>query len=110
MLLSSACGNSHKSSQAYFIRRTLLVPPLQELAPIQQMLPEELLLLIFSKLPSYGLGPVQCTCKQWKAVSSYQSLWKAACMEAFPGVQLRGELQGRAEWAQVSAQAASEPR
>ena len=83
MLLLSACDKSQKSFHAYFFGRALLVLPLQELALIQQMLPEELLLLIFSQLPSYGLGPVQCTCKQWKAVSSYPSLWKAACMEAF---------------------------
>lgn len=55
----------------------------QELALIQQMLPEEMMLYIFAKLPVSVLGFSQCVCKQWKTVGASPSLWRAACDDAF---------------------------
>ncbi|KAK9817830.1 hypothetical protein WJX72_002832 [[Myrmecia] bisecta] len=53
------------------------------LAPIQKLLPEELLLLIFAKLPAYSLAGAQCVCQNWRTVGNNPELWKAACNEAF---------------------------
>lgn len=54
-----------------------------KLAPVQVLLPEELLLLVFSKLTVTGLGAAQCVCRQWRAVGNSQGLWQQACLEVF---------------------------
>jgi hypothetical protein len=55
-----------------------------ELALIQRLLPEEILLLIFGKLDAISVAAAQCVCRQWRAVGAGPSLWRAACMGAFP--------------------------
>jgi F-box protein 9 len=71
-------------------RRTSARPsplsPQVVLSPIQKLLPDEMLLLIFSKLPIGSLGAAQCVCQQWRAVGAAPSLWLSACQEAFPDV------------------------
>jgi len=54
-----------------------------ELALIQKLLPEELVLKIFELLDPYVLGRLACVCTQWRAWTMYSPLWKAACFEAF---------------------------
>lgn len=54
-----------------------------ELAPIQRLLPEEVLLLVLGKLPIAALGAAQCVCRQWRAVGNSPCLWRRACLEAF---------------------------
>lgn len=40
-----------------------------ELAPIQVLLPEELLNLVFARLGPYTLGRAACVCRQWRYLS-----------------------------------------
>lgn len=54
-----------------------------ELAPIQAMLPDELLLIVLSHVNSYTLGSVACVCRHWRALVEHPRLWEAACTEAF---------------------------
>lgn len=54
-----------------------------ELAPIQKLLPEELVFKIFEKLQPYTLGKVACVCQQWRNWTLYSELWKRACLQAF---------------------------
>ncbi|PRW56111.1 F-box 7 [Chlorella sorokiniana] len=54
-----------------------------ELALIEQLLPEELLLHIFERLPIIGLATAQLVCRQWRRVGAAQPLWRRACMNAF---------------------------
>jgi hypothetical protein len=54
-----------------------------ELALIQKLLPEELVLKIFELLDPYVLGRLACVCSQWRSWTMYSPLWKAACFEAF---------------------------
>ncbi len=44
------------------------------------MLPEEMLLHIFERLPITALAAAQCVCRQWRSVGATPSLWRAACM------------------------------
>jgi len=50
-----------------------------ELAPIQKVLHEELLIRIFSHLPPVALGKVACVCKGWRDICTTPKLWNAAC-------------------------------
>ncbi|GAX83104.1 hypothetical protein CEUSTIGMA_g10530.t1 [Chlamydomonas eustigma] len=54
-----------------------------ELAPIQELLPDEMLHLILARLSPYSLGSVACVCKHWREVVEHPPLWEAACTEAF---------------------------
>eukprot|EP00887_Chlorella_sp_A99_P002797 scaffold6.g2797.t1 len=54
-----------------------------ELALIQQMLPEEMLLAVLAKLPPPALAAAQCVCRQWRAAGAAPALWRAACRDAF---------------------------
>ena len=50
---------------------------------IEQLLPDELVLAVFARLPIAALGAVQCVCRQWRGLGRAPSLWRAACAEAF---------------------------
>ncbi|EFN58921.1 hypothetical protein CHLNCDRAFT_19561, partial [Chlorella variabilis] len=50
---------------------------------IEKMLPEELLLHIFQRLPIASLAAAQLACRQWRLVGATQLLWRRACREAF---------------------------
>lgn len=54
-----------------------------ELSLIEKMLPEEMLLHIFERLPITALAAAQCVCRQWRSVGATPALWRAACMDAF---------------------------
>lgn len=54
-------------------------------APIQKLLPEEMMLTILGKLPTAQLAVAQCVCLQWRALADNPDLWRAACSEAFRG-------------------------
>jgi F-box protein 9 len=41
----------------------------EDLAPIQRLFPEELIINFFSRLGPYNLGKAACVCKQWKQYS-----------------------------------------
>ncbi|KAK9831468.1 hypothetical protein WJX81_008220 [Elliptochloris bilobata] len=59
-----------------------------ELAPIQQLLPEEMLALVLSHLPSaYALGAVACVCRGWRSAAQNPALWRAACARTFSELQ-----------------------
>lgn len=51
-----------------------------ELSLIEKMLPEEMLLHIFERLPITALAAAQCVCRQWRSVGATPALWRAACM------------------------------
>jgi hypothetical protein len=57
--------------------------PQVELALIQKMLPDEMLLLVLSKLPITALGAAQCVCRHWRMLGNSPCLWQRACLEAF---------------------------
>ena len=44
-----------------------------ELAPIQKLIPDELLLVCLSRLPAYSLGRVAGVCKHWRVLSEVGS-------------------------------------
>ena len=54
-----------------------------ELAPIQKLLPEEVILKVFEQLQPYTLGRVASVCKHWSDLTTHSTLWRAACQEAF---------------------------
>ena len=59
-----------------------------ELAPIQQLLPEEMLALVLSHLPTaYDLGAVACTCRGWRTSAHNPALWRGACARTFQELQ-----------------------
>ena len=61
---------------------------LQVLAPIQQLLPEEMLALVLSHLPTaYDLGAVACTCRGWRTSAHNPALWRGACARTFQELQ-----------------------
>jgi F-box protein 9 len=47
------------------------------------LLNNEMLLLIFAKLPIATVSACQVVCKQWRTVGETPSLWRAACKDAF---------------------------
>ena len=55
----------------------------RQLSLIEQLLPNEMLLMVFSKLPIHALGSASIVCRQWQAVASSPSLWRTACLDAF---------------------------
>ena len=54
-----------------------------ELALIQKLLPEEVILKVFEQLQPHTLGRAACVCKHWSDLTTHSTLWKAACQEAF---------------------------
>ncbi|KAK9808463.1 hypothetical protein WJX73_008501 [Symbiochloris irregularis] len=54
-----------------------------QLAPIQQLVPEEILADIMTLLGPYTLAKAACVCSQWGALAKRDSLWQAACYDAF---------------------------
>lgn len=58
-------------------------PPDRELSLIEKLLPNEMLLLVFARLPISSLGAAQCVCRQWRIVGAAPSLWRTACLDAF---------------------------
>jgi len=54
-----------------------------ELAPIQKLIPEELLVEILRLLPTYTLGKVAVVCRQWRGAVKHPSLWEKACRTGY---------------------------
>lgn len=50
---------------------------------LHQVLPDEMLMLIFARLPPSSLGAAGCVCKLWKRLLSTSTLWRTACTECF---------------------------
>jgi hypothetical protein len=50
-----------------------------DLSLIEQLLPEEMLLHIFERLPIASLAAAQLVCRQWRSVGDTQTLWRRAC-------------------------------
>jgi F-box protein 9 len=53
------------------------------LSLIETLLPDEMLVAVFARLPVASLGAAQCVCRQWRCVGGAPTLWAAACGEAF---------------------------
>lgn len=75
----SSCDSARKPCAA---EQTAMLQVI-ELAPIQRLLPEELMLKILGQLQPYALGKAACVCQQWRELTLYPDLWKTACLEAF---------------------------
>lgn len=54
-----------------------------ELALIQRVLPEEVMLSIFQRLSPYVVGRCSLVCRQWRLLADHPRLWERACKEAF---------------------------
>lgn len=68
----------------YGVRLQRVHDPKQgELSLIEKMLPDEMLLHIFQRLPVPTLATAQCVCRQWRSVGATPVLWRTACLEAF---------------------------
>lgn len=52
-------------------------------APIQKLLPPELITTFLRYLPIITLAHCQCVCKQWNSLGNFPPLWETACQEAF---------------------------
>lgn len=50
---------------------------------LQRLLPEELLINVFTLLTPTELAAAQLVCRQWRRASLFPDLWKTACEEAF---------------------------
>ncbi|WIA19484.1 hypothetical protein OEZ85_004096 [Tetradesmus obliquus] len=55
----------------------------EDLAPIQRLLTDELMTIIFSRLGPYTLGQAACVCRQWRSLTDHQQHWHAACEQAY---------------------------
>ncbi|KAF6259857.1 hypothetical protein COO60DRAFT_1622002 [Scenedesmus sp. NREL 46B-D3] len=53
------------------------------LAPIQRLLTDELMTIIFSHLGPYTLGQTACVCRHWRYLTDHQQHWQAACEQAY---------------------------
>ncbi len=62
------------------LTKCVISVPQGELSLIEQLLPEELLLHIFERLPITALATSQLVCRQWRRVAATQTLWRRACM------------------------------
>lgn len=56
------------------------------------MLPEEVLVLVFSALPPHALAAAACVCMGWRTTAETPSLWRAACLKAFASTSLEANL------------------
>ena len=65
---------------------------MQEQAPIQAMIPEEVLAVVFSKMPPHALAAAACVCAAWRQTADTPSLWRAACLRAFSSTSLEANL------------------
>ena len=54
-----------------------------QLAPIQRVLPDEILADILGLLAPFTLAKAACVCSQWGTLAKRNSLWQKACLEAF---------------------------
>lgn len=63
--------------------RVLQTPSEKRRSPIQDKLPHEIMMKLFSKLGPYGLGVVSCVCRQWYILAQYPQLWCKACLDVF---------------------------
>lgn len=59
-----------------------------ELAPIQALLPDELLHHVFLKLPIMDVARTQCVCKHWRQLGEHAELWQQACLSTFTGTPM----------------------
>lgn len=55
------------------------------LSLIEQILPDEMLLYIFSLLPIQSQAYCRCVCKSWNRIGEESILWKSACHMIFRG-------------------------
>lgn len=53
------------------------------LSLIEQLLPDDLLLYIFSWLPIQSQAFCRCVCKSWNRIGEERVLWKSACQRIF---------------------------
>lgn len=69
----------------YNVRLKPTSPPnnQEDLAPIQRLLPDEILWQVFLHLGPHSLAKVACSCRHWRALSEHPKLWEKACIEAF---------------------------
>lgn len=54
-----------------------------QLALIQQILPEEVMASVLSRVPPHSLAQAACVCSQWSAIAKRDSMWEAPCYSAF---------------------------
>lgn len=54
-----------------------------ELAPIQALIPDELLHQVLLQLPIMDVARTQCVCKHWHQLGEHAELWQQACLATF---------------------------
>ena len=80
MPLAAAPAASPRLVNMFRLTKCVISVPQGELSLIEQLLPEELLLHIFERLPITALATAQLVCRQWRRVAAAQPLWRRACM------------------------------
>mmetsp|Transcript_20682 Transcript_20682/g.39305 ORF Transcript_20682/g.39305 Transcript_20682/m.39305 type:complete len:311 (+) Transcript_20682:229-1161(+) len=65
------------------LRRALLLKSTQQLSPIQKILPEEMLLEVFFRMPPQDVARAAGCCRQWRGIARSESIWRACCLVAW---------------------------
>uniref|UniRef100_A0A061QUB9 F-box protein 9 n=1 Tax=Tetraselmis sp. GSL018 TaxID=582737 RepID=A0A061QUB9_9CHLO len=61
-------------------------PDYKNSSPIQKLLTDDMLLMVFKFVPPHGIASASCVCTAWKRVAESSCLWRKACEEAFSDV------------------------
>jgi len=77
----------------YGLRVRSTDPGLHDQAPIQKLLPYEIMNQLFMRLGPYGLGAASCVCRQWNILAQNPVFWYKACLEAFRNTSLDENVQ-----------------
>ena len=58
-------------------------PGKHKLGLIQRVLPDDLMLEIFKRVPPSGVSRAACACRPWRLLSTHEDIWEKACYDAW---------------------------
>lgn len=58
-------------------------PGKHKLGLIQRVLPDDLVLEIFKRVPPSGVSRAACACRPWRLLSTHEDIWEKACYDAW---------------------------